>query len=217
MEHDEVVTFFHEFGHLIHAILSGRQPWIGISGITTEWDFVEAPSQMLEEWCFHPDSLRLFARHHRTGELIPADLVDRLRRASEFGKGMQAAHQMFYAAVSLDYYNDDPDDLETTRRMIELQNKYSPFAYVDGTHFQYSFGHLDEYSAIYYTYMWSLVIAKDLFSRFEENGILDRETAMRYRRCVLEPGGSKKAGDLVQDFLGRPFSFDAFRAWLERV
>jgi thimet oligopeptidase len=217
MEHDEVVTFFHEFGHLIHAILSGRQPWIGVSGITTEWDFVEAPSQMLEEWCFHPDSLRLFARHHQTRELIPFDLVDKLRRASEFGKGLQTAHQMYYAAVSLGFYNDDPEDLDTTRKMIELQDKYSAFDYVDGTHFQCSFGHLDEYSAIYYTYMWSLVIAKDLFSRFEENGMLDLETSMRYRRYILEPGGSKKAADLVQDFLGRPFSFDSFRAWLERT
>lgn len=216
MEHEDVVTFFHEFGHLIHSILAGHQAWIGISGITTEWDFVEAPSQMLEEWCFHPDSLRLFARHFQSGETIPVELVDKLRRAAEFGKGMQTAHQMYYASVSLGYYNDDPEEIDTTRLMIELQQKYSPFDYVDGTHFQCSFGHLDGYSAIYYTYMWSLVIAKDLFSRFEEYGLLDRETAMHYRRTVLEPGGSKRAAELVEDFLGRPFSFDAFRAWLER-
>jgi len=217
MEHEEVVTFFHEFGHLLHAILSGHQPWIGVSGITTEWDFVEAPSQMLEEWCFHPESLRLFARHYQTGEPIPMDLVEKLRRAGDFGKGLQTAHQMYYAAVSLGYYNDDPKNLDTTALMMELQRKYSPFDYVDGTHFQCSFGHLDQYSAIYYTYMWSLVIAKDLFSRFEEKGLLDSETAAQYRRFILEPGGSKKAAELVQDFLGRPFSFDAFRTWLEKT
>ncbi|RME41276.1 MAG: peptidase M3, partial [Planctomycetota bacterium] len=197
MEHDEVVTFFHEFGHLLHAIFSGHNRWIGSSGISTEWDFVEAPSQMLEHWCYNADALRTFARHYQTGEPIPVDLVEKLRKASDFGKALHVAHQMFYAAVSLNYYNRDPKDLDTTGLMVELQKRYSPFDYVEGTHFQCSFGHLDQYSAIYYTYMWSLVIAKDLFSRFEKEGVLNPRTARDYRRAVLEPGGSKKAADLV--------------------
>jgi len=217
MEHDDVVTFFHEFGHLLHALLAGNQKWIGNSGISTEWDFVEAPSQMLEEWCFNYDSLALFAKHYQTGETIPRELVDKLRRASDFGKGLQAAHQMFYAAVSLNYYNRDPAGLDSTRLMMELQDRYSPFDYVRDTHFQCSFGHLDGYSAIYYTYMWSKVIAKDMFSQFEKDGVLNGKTARRYRDSVLEPGGSKKAAQLVRDFLGRPYSFDAFEAWLNRA
>jgi len=216
MEHDEVVTFFHEFGHLLHAIFAGRQKWIGNAGISTEWDFVEAPSQILEEWCFNPESLRLFAHHHETGEPIPTDLVQKLRRAADFGKGLNTAHQMFYASVSLNYYNRDPKGLDTTRTMMELQEKYSPFDYEPDTHFQSSFGHLDGYSAIYYTYMWSKVISKDLFSKFEHDGVLNARTARRYRETILDPGGSKKAAVLVSDFLGRPYSFDAFQAWLNR-
>jgi thimet oligopeptidase len=216
MEHSEVVTFFHEFGHLLHALFAGRQPWIGNSGISTEWDFVEAPSQILEEWCYNLDSLRVFAKHHQTGEPIPAELVTKLRRARDFGKGLYAAHQMFYAAVSLNYYNRSPEGLDTTKLLMELQEKYSPFDYVEGTHFQCSFGHLDGYSAIYYTYMWSLVIAKDLLSKFEQDGMLNAKTARQYRETILEPGGSKKATELVQDFLGRPYSFEAFEKWLNR-
>ena len=216
MEHDDVVTFFHEFGHLLHALFAGRQQWIGNSGISTEWDFVEAPSQMLEEWCYQYDSLKLFAKHHQTGEVIPRDLVDKLRRAADFGKGLSAAHQMFYAAVSLNYYNRDPKSLDTTKLMMELQEKYSPFDYEPDTHFQCSFGHLDGYSAIYYTYMWSKVISKDLFSRFEHDGILNAKTSRQYRKTILDPGGSKKATELVHDFLGRPYSFDAFKTWLNR-
>lgn len=216
MEHDDVVTFFHEFGHLLHAIFAGRQAWIGTSGISTEWDFVEAPSQMLEEWCFDVDTLRLFARHYETGEAIPEALVQNLRRARDFGKGLQTAHQMFYAAVSLNYYNHEPSQVDTTKMMIDLQRKYSPFDYVDGTHFQCNFGHLDGYSAIYYTYMWSLVISKDLLTKFEKDGMLNTRTALKYRRSVLDPGGSDKAANLVARFLGRPYSFEAFEEWLNR-
>lgn len=217
MEHDDVVTLFHEFGHLLHTIFSGHRRWIGNSGITMEWDFVEAPSQMLEEWCYNVDALQLFAKHYQTGEPIPAKLVENLRRASDFGKGLYAAHQMFYAAVSLNYYNRDPKNLDTTALLTELQDIYSPFDYVDDTHFQCSFGHLDHYSAFYYTYMWSLVIAKDLFGKFEQEGVLNGATARRYRKTILDPGGSKKAAQMIEDFLGRPYSFDSYKNWLRRM
>jgi len=217
MEHNDVVTFFHEFGHLLHFIFAGHQKWIGNSGISTEWDFVEAPSQMLEEWVFNPQTLQSFAKHYQTREPIPAALVEKLRRAADFGKGLNAAHQMFYASVSLNYYDKDPKNLDTTSLLMDLQEKYSSFDYVPDTHFQCGFGHLDGYSATYYTYMWSKVIAKDMFSRFEEDGLLNRKTSRRYRQAVLDPGGSKKAADLVRDFLGRPYSPDAFETWLNRM
>ena len=100
--------------------------------------------------------------------------------------------------------------------MQELQAEYSPFAYVEGAHFQCNFGHLDGYSAIYYTYKWSEVIAKDMFSRFAKEGVLNEETARQYRNRVLAPGGSKPAAQLVRDFLGREYAFDAFQEWLDR-
>jgi thimet oligopeptidase len=216
MDHDEVVTMFHEFGHLMHHILGGRQRWIYFSGVATEQDFVEAPSQMLEEWAWDPTTLALFAHHVESHATIPAELVKRMRAASEFGKGTQARHQMFYAAMSLRYHEADPAHLDLLATLGELQKRYSMFAYVDGTHLYDSFGHLNGYSAVYYTYMWSLVIAKDLLSEFQRHGLLDEATAHRYRDAVLVPGGSKDAADLVKDFLGRPYSFDAYQRWLDQ-
>ncbi|EFK97128.1 protein containing Peptidase M3A and M3B, thimet/oligopeptidase F domain, partial [sediment metagenome] len=137
-----------------------------------------------------------------------------MRKARDFGKGLQARHQMFYAALSLSYYNQNPQGLDTTAVMKQLQAKYSPFAYVDDTFMQYSFGHLEGYSATYYTYMWSLVIAKDLFSVFKKQGLLNPEPATLYRQRILEPGGSKDAAVMVKDFLGRDYSFDSFAQWL---
>ncbi|HKZ76020.1 MAG TPA: M3 family metallopeptidase, partial [Actinomycetota bacterium] len=214
MEHSDVRTFFHEFGHLLHHVLGGHTRWTGQSGVATEWDFVEAPSQMLEEWVWDPGVLARFARHVETGAPVPADLVRRMKAADEYGKGLMVRQQMFYAATSLELHRRDPEGLDTTALVAELQERYTPFRHVPGTYFQESFGHLDGYSAIYYTYMWSLVIAKDLFGPFRDAGLLDPGPARRYRKAVLEAGGSKPAAELVKDFLGRPYAFDAFEAWL---
>ena len=214
MEHSEVVTFFHEFGHLLHHLLGGRTRWAGVSGVRTEWDFVEAPSQMLEEWCWDAEVLAGFARHYQTSEPIPAAVVARMRAADEFGKGMRVRQQMFYAATSLSLHDRDPAGLDVTALVAGLQARYTPFRAVPGTFFHESFGHLEGYSAIYYTYMWSLVIAKDLFTSFRREGLLNPAPARRYRKAVLEPGGSKKAAELVSDFLGRPYDFTAFEQWL---
>jgi thimet oligopeptidase len=216
MTHDDVVTFFHEFGHLVHGLLSGRHSWIGISGITTEQDFVEAPSQMLEEWTWDPATLATFARHHETNQPIPAALVVQMRRASEFGKALNVRQQMLYARLSLSIYDRDPKSVDTTALVKELTAKVTPYPHVEGTHFQTSFGHLDGYSAVYYTYMWSLVIAKDLFAQFDRANLLAPAIARKYRDLVLAPGGSKPAATLVRDFLGRPFEFKAWEAWLNQ-
>jgi thimet oligopeptidase len=215
LEHGEVKTFLHELGHLMHHVLGGHTRWATQSGVATEWDFVEAPSQMLEEWVWDPEALAGFARHVETGAPIPAELVARMRRADEYGKGLWVRQQMFYAALSLELHRREPEGLDTTALVAELQERYTPFPHVDGTYFHASFGHLDGYSAIYYTYMWSLVIAKDLFGAFRRDGLFAREPARRYRQTVLEPGGSRPAAELVQAFLGRPFSFDAYQAWLD--
>jgi len=211
MEHDHVVTLFHEFGHLVHHVLGGQGEWSRFSGVATEWDFVEAPSQMLEEWAWDPDVLRTFATNAE-GEAIPAELVERMRAADDFGKGYHARNQMFYAAVSYYFHVERPADL--TKRMVELQAAYSPWPYIEGTHFFANFGHLGGYSSAYYTYMWSLVIAKDLFSAFDKDDLFAPEVAGRYRDRILAHGGEKDAADLVADFLGRPFTFDAYAAWL---
>ena len=213
MEHDDVVTLFHEFGHLLHHVLGGRARWSRFSGVATEWDFVEAPSQLLEEWAWDADVLQTFALN-ADGEPIPADLVAAMKRADDFGKGYAARTQMFYAAMSYGFHTDRPADL--TEATIELQDRYSMFPYVDDTHMFAGFGHLDGYSTGYYTYMWSLVIAKDLFSAFDPDDLFDPGVAHRYRDLVLAPGGTRDAADLVEDFLGRPYTFDAYAEWLAR-
>lgn len=216
MEHDDVETFFHEFGHLLHAIFGGHQPWIDMSGVSTEWDFVEAPSQMLEEWSLDPKVLQTFARDYKTGEPIPADLIQKLRAARDFGNGTYVTQQNFYTAISLDIHDRPASQVDFDKLVPELQARYGNFAYVPGSHMYASFGHLEGYSAMYYTYMWSLVIAKDLFSKFDHQNLLDPTIATEYRKEVLEPGGTKDAAELVRDFLGRDYSFESFRDWLNR-
>ena len=213
MSHDDVVTLFHEFGHLIHAVVGGRQDWARFSGVATERDFIEAPSQMLEEWAWDAAVLRTFAVD-AAGEPIPADLVDRMRAAHGFGRGYDTRVQLFYSAISVGIHADVPDDLSSY--VDALAKQHQPFEQVPGSHKHASFGHLaDEgYGSSYYTYLWSLVISKDLFSAFDPDDLMAPEVALRYRDTVLAAGGSRDAADLVETFLGRPTNTEAFDRWL---
>ena len=211
MGHDDVVTFFHEFGHLVHAVLGGHQRWQAYSGVATEWDFVEAPSQFLEEWAWNTQILQTFA-HNDAGEPIPDELVAKMRAADTFGRALEERRQLGYTAVSYHVHVDEAPDLDALTQS-ELR-RYNPFLPMPSGHSQTGFGHLNGYGACYYTYRWSLVIARDLLSGFNGD-LLDPAAAKRYRERILEPGGSRDAADLVEDFLGRPYRFDAFRDWLE--
>jgi len=214
MEHRQVETYLHEFGHLLHNMFSGTQRWLDISGMTMERDFVEAPSQMLEEWVWDYDTLKRFARND-AGETIPRELVDKMNRARNFGEAAGTAAQIFYANLSLNYYNRDPDSFELLPLMEELQAKYSPYPYVPGTHFYNNFSHLNGYSSNYYIYQWSKAISVDLLSRFRAEGLRNTRVAQQYRASVLAPGGSKPAAELVRDFLGRDFSSSAYTDYLK--
>ena len=215
MEYDDVTTFFHEFGHLLHSMFGGHQRWEPISGISTEWDFVEAPSQMLEEWTREASVLQVFAKHYQTGEPIPVEMVQKMRKAEVFGRAIDTAYQVLYAELSLNIYNRDPSQVNPDAMAREYEAAIVPFPAIPDTHFQTSFGHLDGYSAIYYTYLWSLVIAKDMFTQFNKQDLLASDVATRYRHTVLEPGGSRPAADLVHDFLRRDFNTKAFEAYLK--
>lgn len=214
MEYNDVVTFFHEFGHLMHWILGGQQQWAGISGITMESDFVEAPSQMLEEWMHSPQVLATFARNYKTDEPIPADLVARMNRASAFGRGIWVSRQNSYTAISYDIYKDKPQDVNLDAVCLHATKAYTDFTPLPGTHMYASFGHLGGYSSAYYTYLWDKVIAEDFFMQFDQNDLLAGPTPMRYRREVLEPGGSVSANALVKDFLGREQNMKALQDWM---
>ncbi len=211
MEREDVITFFHEYGHLLHGIFRGSSKWP--TG-DLENDFIEAPSQMFEEWPKDPAILQTFARHYKTNEPIPAELAKKAEAADEFGRALGVRMQMFYAAVSLNFYDRDPQGLDTTKLVAQLQERYTPFKYVPDTHMQTAFDHLNGYSAVYYTYMWSLVIAKDMFTEFKQDGLTNPAVATKYRDTVLGASGTKPAATLVSDFLGRPYSFKAYEEWL---
>jgi thimet oligopeptidase len=214
MEYGDVVTFFHEFGHLMHWILGGQQQWAGISGISMEGDFVEAPSQMLEEWMHSPQVLASFAKHYKTGEPIPAELVARMNRASAFARGLSTSQQDEYTAISYDLYKSKPDGIDVDAVATADERRYTPFTPLPETHLYAAFGHLAGYSSAYYTYLWDKVIAEDFFGQFDHANLLAGPTPMRYRHTVLEPGGSVSANTLVQNFLGREQNMNAFVKWL---
>jgi thimet oligopeptidase len=215
MEHQQVVTFFHEFGHLIHHLLAKQTEWHNLAGINVEWDFAEVPSQLLEEWTWDVGVLQGFAKHVDTGAPIPAEMVSRMKAAKEFGKGVATMRQLFYAAFSFQLHNRDPKGLDLDAFSDEIYRDYSPYPAVPGSHIYSSFGHLVGYSSMYYTYQWSLVIAKDLFTRFGKSGLMDAGTAKAYRQTILEPGGGVDAAKMVETFLGRPYNVEAYKAWIQ--
>ena len=217
MEHGDVVVMFHEFGHLMHTIMSGQMHWARETGFAMEQDFIEAPSQMFEEWAWSYDTLAKFAKHVETGAAIPKELVDKMRKADRFGKGLWATQQLFYASLSLRFHQEMPSKLAPAAQLDlvkQMQKKYTPFAFVEGTKFHASFAHLVGYSSMYYTYMWSLVISRDLLTPFEKKGLLSTDVTYAYRDKVLAVGATKDAADVIKDFLGRPYNFKAFEKYL---
>jgi Zn-dependent oligopeptidase len=214
MEFGDVETFFHEFGHLMHWILAGQQQWAGVSGLNMESDFVEAPSQMLENWMRSAPVLTTFAKHYKTGEPIPASLLADMKRALAFGRGLWAQTQNSYTAISYHVYSEDPESLDLDKIAKQDTEKYTPYTPVPGTYMYASFGHLAGYSSAYYTYLWDKVIAQDFYGQFDQANPLIGEAPMKYRKTVLEPGGSVSANDLVKNFLGRPQNTKAFQDWM---
>ena len=212
MEHSDVETFFHEFGHLLHNLFASRHHWARQSGISCEWDFVEAPSQLFEDWAWDYDVLKMFAVNDK-GEVIPKELVEKMKKSEDVGKGMFNMRQISFAALSYIYHSMDPSNIDLLKTMNDVYAKYSPFKAFDGDQSFASFGHLNGYSSMYYTYMWSLAIAKDLAIPFKK-GLLNLETAHKYRDTILNVGGALDAKDMVHNFLGRDYNLDAFKQWL---
>jgi len=214
MEYDEVVTFFHEFGHLMHHILGSQGEWSGSGGFNVEGDFVESPSQMLEEMFHDATILSSFGKHYQTGETIPVSLLVKMNAASAYGRGNWLQRQLLYSSYSLQLHNQAPAGVDLDSLWAQDTKQYTPFAPVKDDHFYARFTHLTGYGSNYYTYVLDKVIAIDFFTQFDKKNLLDGPAAMRYRRTVLEPGATKPAADLVKDFLGRPQEMDAIKAWM---
>jgi thimet oligopeptidase len=209
LRHEEVLTLFHEFGHILHQCLT-RAQMVRFSGANTEWDFVEAPSQIMENWCWDADVLRQFSRHYQTGEKIPVELVKQLVAARDVNVAVFNLGQAYFGVLDMQIHDDSREwDLETIDRETYEQIYRLPFP--EGTFFLAGFGHLmGGYDAGYYGYLWSKVFGDDMYSRFQDEGPLDPNVGMDYRRVILEQGGTKDANELLVEFLGREPNNEAF-------
>lgn len=214
MQYSDVVTYFHEFGHLMHEVLGGRQRWAGQSGIATEGDFVEVPSQMLEEFFEDAELVRTFAKHYVTGEPIPHEVFARMVRASAHGRALGTLTQVMYATYSMETHDKKAAELDLDELLRAGYDRFSLYEFVDGNRMYAAFTHLVGYTSNYYTYLYDKVMALEFFAEFDSKNLIEGPVAMRYRREVLEPGGSKPARELVQAFLGREVSMSALKEWV---
>lgn len=214
MDYGDVETFFHEFGHLMHAILGGQTRWAGVSGFATEGDFIEVPSQMLEEFFRDEMLLQTFAKHYETGEVLPAEIIRKMKTAGSFGRADWVRTQLYYTTLSLDLHDQDPAAIDFDEITKRLYNSLVPWTWQEGNRMYASFGHLTGYSSNYYTYAFDKVIALDFFGQFDPADLLGCNAGARYRKLVLEQGGSKPGREMVRDFLGRDEEFAAFSKWL---
>jgi len=219
LTHREVETLFHEFGHLMHLCLS-QVAVRSLAGTNVAWDFVELPSQIMENWCWERDPLDLFARHYETGEPIPRDLFDKMVRARTYRAANGQMRQIGYASVDLQIHREyDPTggvDVATYSR--DLFQQHHPASLPDDYGFIASFSHLFSspvgYAAGYYSYKWAEVLDADAFTRFRDAGIFDRKVGEQFRERILSQGDSKPPMELYKHFMGREPSLDPL---LERL
>jgi Zn-dependent oligopeptidase len=214
MEHRDVEVFLHEYGHLIHVMMSGDKRYALSAMANLEPDFIEAPSRMLENFVWDYDTLARFAVDEN-GRTIPRELVERMNRARYFGEALRDRRQLSLANASLSCYQGPPQ-ADLTAQFTRAYDKYALQPYPAGVHPQNSFPHLAPQPASYYKYMWSQTLALDMFTRFENEGIRNPAVARDYRDKVLAPAGSLPAAALVENFLGRKPSLEAYRARLAK-
>ena len=203
LKHGEVETLFHEFGHVLHNALT-RAKYGPQAGTSVSWDFVEAPSQLLERWAWDPQVLKKISKHYKTGEPLPDDLIKRMIDAKNFGTATAYLRQNFFAQYDMTLHTLDKTP-DTTKLYFDLTKKICRIHLTKNTIPQASFGHImGGYDAGYYGYLWSEVMAEDFFSEFQKHGIFNPQIGLKFRREILEKGGSMEETDLVQNFLGRP-------------
>lgn len=208
---NEVTTLFHEFGHALHGLLSQCR-YTALSGTNVYWDFVELPSQIMENWVQEKECLDLFAKHFETGAKIPAELVEQIKKAGNFLEGTATMRQVTFATLDMAWHSANPSG---TNDVIEFENKVTApmtiLPVVPGTNMSCSFSHIfaGGYSAGYYSYKWAEVLDADAFEYFKEKGIFDATVALKFRENVLEKGGTEHPMELYKKFRGKEPSVDA--------
>ncbi len=201
---NEVLTLFHEFGHGLHGMLA-NSTYQSLSGTSVYRDFVELPSQILENWCYEKECLDLFAFHYETGEVIPSELIEKLKASSNYREATSILRQINFASLDLAYHTINPEELKDVRA-FEIKNgkETTLFPVNDYSCFSTAFGHIfaGGYSAGYYSYKWAEVLDADAFEVFKEKGIFNRELGEKFKECILSKGGSKHPMELYKDFRG---------------
>jgi len=210
LPHDDVITMFHEFGHLVHRLLC--HPSIASqSSSAVKRDFIEAPSQFLENWCWEYDALKIFAKHYKTGETLPKELFDKMKQTQLVNIGSEYIAQVGFGLIDFTY-EDKYEEVKQkgTLQIFKEKMSLNQLPFNDNNHMICSFGHLNGYAANYYGYLWSKVYAEDMFSIFKKNGVMDTATGIRYKKEILEKGGTVPETEMVEKFLGRKSNSDAF-------
>ncbi|CAN0111481.1 unnamed protein product, partial [Chrysoparadoxa australica] len=214
LKFDEVKTLFHEFGHALHGMLSDTT-YASLSGTNVYWDFVELPSQILENWCFEKDCLDQFARHYETNEPIPVDLVEKIKSSSTYHEAYATVRQISFSLLDMAWHDISFEMAKEIEEVASVEKAvFGPLALfnpVDGTNMSVQFGHIfaGGYAAGYYSYKWAEVLDADAFSLFQEKGIFDKETARSFRDTVLSKGGTVHPMELYKTFRGREPNPDA--------
>lgn len=215
LNHREVETLFHELGHALHHTLT-KAKLSPMSGTSVEWDFVELPSQLNENFTWEKPVLKSFAKHYITGEIIPDELIERMRKSRIFNEGLACLRQLCFALFDFQIYMNSPDDKRAVDIFRDCANKYDLWESTSGTNFPCSFSHIfaGGYAAGYYSYKWAELLEADAFGEFKKTGIINPETGMKYRKTILEKGDSEEPMKLFIDFVGREPREDAL---LERM
>lgn len=212
--HEEVQTLFHEFGHGLHHLLT-KIDYPGVSGINgVPWDVVELPSQFLENWCWEKEAFKYISKHYETGETLPDDLFEKMLNAKNFQSAMQMVRQLEFAIFDFHlhlYFNEEDDHAQIQRLLDKTRDEICVIPVPEFNRFQHGFSHIfaGGYAAGYYSYKWAEVLSSDAFSRFEEEGIFNRETGQLFLNTILEHGGAKDPMELFVAFRGRPPSIAA--------
>ncbi|WP_457619021.1 M3 family metallopeptidase [Lutibacter sp.] len=201
---NEVTTLFHEFGHALHGMLANTT-YPSLSGTNVYWDFVELPSQLFENWCYEKEALSLFAKHFKTNNIIPLDLIDKIKKSSNFLEGMQTLRQLSFGILDMNWHSKNPTKIDNVKKFESLAFKKTQlFPDVKGNCMSTSFSHIFQggYSSGYYSYKWAEVLDADAFSLFLENGIFNKQIAQKFKLNILEKGGTIKPMDLYVNFRG---------------
>ncbi|WP_376777027.1 M3 family metallopeptidase [Flavobacterium covae] len=201
----EVTTLFHEFGHALHGMLANTT-YPSLSGTSVYWDFVELPSQVMENWCYEPEALALFAKHYETGEVIPQEYVDKIKESASFLEGMATLRQLSFGLLDMDFHGQNPSEIKSVKE-FEKQSMANTMLYPDVAEncMSVSFSHIFQggYSSGYYSYKWAEVLDADAFAYFQENGIFNKEVADKFKNYVLSQGGTDHPMTLYKKFRGQ--------------